>query len=339
MVRMADLRPLFERMHLPRSLTIQNASIFPPLIMAPMAGITHNPFRILVEELGGCGLFYTEMLSASAVANESPEKSFYLQNHLRGTPLFFQLLIHDVSQVLPALEKIEQCSFQGIDLNLGCTAPWIVRRGAGMGLMRDFSSCRKIIKELRTHTQRPLTAKIRLRKSHDWNYTENLCKMLENEGLDALIVHARYSGDRFKRPAKWQYIGKIKKLLNIPVIGNGDIGDESSAKKMFSQTGCDAVMIGRGAVKKPWVFKEIDSSLWPGRTSKSEGLPFIDIYVHYVELLQTFLPEERQLGRLKEFTTYFSQNFPFGHTLWRNVQNAKSIEEALVKAKEFLSQN
>ena len=168
---------------------------------------------------------------------------------------------------------------------------------------------------------------------------ENLCRMLENEGLDALIVHARHSEDRFKRPAKWEYIGKIKKLLNIPAIGNGDANDASSAREMFSLTGCDAIMIGRGAVTKPWVFKEIDSSLWPSKTNKAECPSFIDIYGHYVELLQTCLPEERQLGRLKEFTTYFSQNFPFGHTLWRNVQNAKSVKEALTKAKEFLPRN
>ena len=323
-------------MSIPDSLLIKELEIIPPLVMAPMAGITHNPFRLLVEEMGGCGLFYTEMLSAAAVANESPEKSFYLQNHLKRTPLIYQLLVYDEAQVLPALEKLERCNCQGIDLNLGCTAPMIVKKGGGIALMQDFDRCKKVLQALRSHSQLPLTVKLRLGDKADWDYMEDLCKMFETEGVDAVIIHARLKGDRFKRPARWEFIRRVKETLSIPVIGNGDVVDAQSAGMMFRETGCDGVMIGRAAVKKPWIFREIACKLWPGKFSPIEKISFLEVYERYVELISTYLPEERQLGRLKEFTAYFAQNFQFGHTLWRLVQNANSVAEALNRARSFL---
>ncbi len=318
------------------TLRIRDLEISPPLVMAPMAGVTHNPFRLLVEELGGCGLFYTEMLSAAAVASESPEKSFYLQNSLKTTPLIYQLLVYDKSQVVPALEKLKRCRCQGVDLNLGCTAPPIVKKGGGIALMQDFDRCASIVRELRSHTRLPLTVKLRLGDSADWGYMTDLCNMLESEGVDGVIIHARLKKDRFKRPAKREYIEKVKEMLSVPVIGNGDVMDAESARLMFLETGCDGVMIGRAAVKKPWVFREIASVLWPGKFSPLSRISYLEIYERYVDLVRSFLPEERRLGRLKEFTAYFAQNFQFGHTLWRLVQNATSVDEALEKTRSFL---
>ncbi len=323
-------------MPVPNSLEIRTTTIVPPLVMAPMAGITHNPFRVLVEEIGGCGLFYTEMLSAAAVANESPGRSFYLQNHLKHTPLFYQLLVYEPSQVAPALEKLVKCNCQGIDVNLGCTAPPIMKKGGGLALMLDFERCSKTIRELRSLTELPLTVKLRLGDRADWDYLGKLCRMLEDRGVDAITVHGRLKADRFKRPAKWDFIEKVKQMVSVPVIGNGDVTDSQSARMMFKETGCEAVMIGRAAVTKPWIFREIASEIWPEIFPHKETVSYRDIYERYVKLIKKYLPEERQLGRLKEFTAYFAQNFKFGHTLWRSVQNASSVEESLEKARLFL---
>ncbi len=324
-------------MQVPDSLKIRDLKIFPPLVMAPMAGITHNPFRMLVEEIGGCGLFYTEMLSAAAVANESPETSFYLQNHLKNTPLIYQLLVYNPSQVGPAIEKLKKCNCQGIDLNLGCTAPLIVKKGGGIALMHDIDRCRSILSEMRSRLHCPLTVKVRLGEKADWKYMDKLCGILEKEGVDGIVVHARLKKDRFKRPARWEFIRRIKEMVSVPVIGNGDVTDATTAEMMFRTTRCDGVMIGRAAVRKPWIFKEIAAQLWPDKFSVSTKASFLRVYERYVELLENYLPEERRLGRLKEFTAYFAQNFQFGHTLWRLVQNSCSPHEAMEKARNFLT--
>ncbi len=326
-------------MKVPDSLRIKDLEIVPPLVMAPMAGITHNPFRLLVEEMGGCGLFYTEMLSAAAVANESPEKSFYLQNHLQKTPLIYQLLIYEPSQVPPAIERLKECRCQGIDLNLGCSAPAIVKKGGGIALMQDRDRCASVLRELRSRVNWPVTVKLRLGEKADWHYMERLCGMFEEEGVDAIVVHGRLKKDRFKRPARWEFIRKIKEMVSVPVIGNGDVTDARSAKSMFLETKCDGVMIGRAAVKKPWVFREIVARLWPYKSEPLPEISFLRVYERYVELLTSYLPEERRLGRLKEFTAYFAQNFQFGHTMWRLVQNSKTLDEALKNATDFLTKH
>lgn len=158
--------------------------------------------------------------------------------------------------------------------------------------------------------------------------------MLQDSGVDAVCLHPRLKQDRLKRPSRWEYIGKIKELLDIPVIGNGDVDSPEAAKRMFKLTGCDAVMIGRGAVRSPWLFGQIASSLSPEQSPNNSPDP-VAAFNRFISLLENSMEPEYTLPLLKRFTYYFSQNYAFGHTLWSLVHNADSLVTATALANEF----
>jgi tRNA-dihydrouridine synthase len=169
----------------------------------------------------------------------------------------------------------------------------------------------------------------------NWSGLRDFCLMLQDNGVDAVCVHPRLKQDRLKRPARWEYIGKIKKLLDIPVIGNGDVNSPQATKRMFELTGCDAVMIGRAAVKSPWLFRQIANSLSPDLYDNNYPDP-ADAFKRFIAILENAMEPEYTLPLLKRFTFYFSQNYAFGHTLWSLVHNADSLATATYLANEFL---
>jgi len=180
----------------------------------------------------------------------------------------------------------------------------------------------------------PLTAKIRLGWTLNWDSLRDFCLMLETNGVDAISVHPRLKQDRLKRPARWEYISRIKELLDIPVIGNGDVETPEAAVRMFKQTGCDGVMIGRAAVCRPWLFSQVVGSLAPLPHNQSTPYP-PDVFNRFVSLLDSSIAAEYALPLLKRFTYYFARNYAFGHTLWRLVYNADSLETAAGRANDF----
>ncbi|UCG12085.1 MAG: tRNA-dihydrouridine synthase family protein [Deltaproteobacteria bacterium] len=316
---------------------IRNLRVEPPLILAPMAGLTHTAFRQLVAECGGCGLFYTEMLSARSLPFETPHCSPWLQTTERERPLMYQLLVSEPEELPAAIEKVESCGADGIDLNMGCATALIVKRGGGVALMKDPRRAEAISKTARRHTNLPLTAKIRLGWRLDWTTLRDFCLMLQASGIDAVTVHPRLKGDRLNRPARWTYITKIKELLDIPVIGNGDVDSPETAFQMVEQTKCDAVMIGRASVRQPWLFRQIATALFTGFQHQPEPEPPM-IYHRFASLLRITTHPERQLRLLKEFTFYFARNYAFGHTLWSLVHNADSLDNAVALAEDFFQQ-
>jgi nifR3 family TIM-barrel protein len=299
-----------------------------------MCGLSHTVLRQLVAEYGGCGFFYSEMLSARTLPLESPHSSPWLRCTAQERPLIYQLLVSLPEELPAAIEKIESCGGDGIDINMGCTTALITKRGGGIALMKDLKRTRALITAGRGATNLPLTAKIRLGWKLDWNTLREFCLMLQDSGVDAISVHPRLKQDRLKRPARWEYIGKIKELLDIPVIGNGDVDSPETALRMFKQTGCDAVMIGRAAVRQPWLFSQIADLLSP--LAKSENSPQPpEVYNRFISLLSSSLAPEHSLPLLKRFTFYFAQNYAFGHTLWRLVHNASSLANAATLANDF----
>jgi nifR3 family TIM-barrel protein len=322
-----ELRPFY----------IKNLKVNPPLILAPMSGLTHTVLRQLVAEFGGCGLFYTEMLSARALPSEYPESSPWLRGTALERPIAYQLLVSHPEELAAAIEKIESCGGDSIDLNMGCTTALIAKRGGGIALMKEPKRAEAIVRASRNATDLPLTAKIRLGWTMNWNGLRDFCLMLQDSGVDAVCVHPRLKQDRLKRPARWKYIGKIKELLDIPVIGNGDVDSPQTARRMFELTGCDGVMIGRAAVKSPWLFRQIAYSLSPDLYHNNYPDPAY-AFKRFITLLENSMEPEYTLPLLKRFTLYFSQNYAFGHTLWSLVQNADSLATATYLAKEFLQQ-
>lgn len=320
---------------LPNQLRIGKLTVSPPVFLAPMAGVTHTALRQLIASFGGCGCFYTEMLNAVSLPHEHPRRSFFLSRSTAENPLVYQIMTGKAEDIPPAVEVLHACGADAVDLNMGCAAPTILKQGAGVALMRDPHRSRQLVSVLRRSTDLPLLVKLRIGWEADAPYLIRFCRLMEDAGADAVVLHARLAEDRFKRPVKPHFITAVKQALAIPVIGNGDIVDVETASEMFRNTGCDGIMIGRAAVSRPWIFRDISEMLWNRREIPDPPDPR-QVFDRYVTLLKAHFPPERQLGRLKEFTSYFAGSFFFGHTLWKKVQGAQSVDEAWERASLFL---
>jgi len=322
----------------PQALKLRGLEVFPPLLLAPMAGLSHSALRRLILELGGIGLLSTEMLSAKGLPQENARLSPYLVRSPGETPLSYQLLVSRVEELAPAIAKLHALQADAIDLNLGCPAPTVRRLGAGSRLMEEPATVQMLVAEARRQTNLPLTAKIRLGETLDAKSLRDFCRMLEGEGVELLSVHARLRGEPFARKPRWPWVGNVKSWGSIPVIANGGIFSLEDARNCLAQSGADGLMIGRAAALSPWLFAEIAQAVY-GLEAEAPVVDKPVLYLRFIELLEeSFLPE-RRLGRLKEFTHYFAKNYPFGHSLASAVQASHSVDEAKLRARAFFAKN
>ncbi len=316
---------------------IRSLTISPPLILAPMAGLTHTALRRMLLELGGVGMLSTEMLSAVRLPSENPVISPFLARSPEERPLSYQVILCRVKDVAPAFDTLHSLGADAIDLNLGCPAPNIRRIGAGSKLMEQPDSVRRLVSEARKRTKLPLTAKIRLGVELNEQKLRDFCWMLEGEGLDLLSVHARLRDEPFGRKPRWEWIAKVKSWLGVPVFANGGIFSVEDARKCLDVSGADGLMIGRGAATHPWLFREIAREVY-GMDAFPHPLSRMELYQRFIELLEESFAPERRLGRLKEFTHYFSKNYQFGHHLASAVQSSASVKEARQRALLFFGE-
>lgn len=315
---------------------IRRLNVRPPLLLAPMAGLTHSALRTLLLSFGGVGLLSTEMLSARRLPMESASVSPYLVRTVGESPLSYQLLVAAPEEVAPAVETLHRLGADAIDLNLGCPAPKVRQAGGGSSLMADPERVRRIVGAARRLTSLPLTAKIRLGETLDEGRLREFCQMLAEEGIDLLTVHARLRKEPFGRKPRWEWVGRVKDWLRIPVIANGGVCSVATARECLRISGADGLMIGRAAAEKPWIFAEISREVYGLPTGGAEiDLP--RIYLEMVTALAARFRPERRLGRLKEFTHYFARNYPFGHHLATTVQSSASMDEAWERALVFFA--
>jgi tRNA-dihydrouridine synthase B len=317
---------------------IGQKTIWPPLLLAPMAGLTHSVLRTTILQFGGVGLLSTEMLAASRLPAERAQHSPYLVRTAEEFPLSYQLLLADESNIPRIFEALHRLKADAVDLNLGCPAPMVRRAGGGSSLMEDPKRVQQIVRSARQNTTLPLTAKIRLGETLDVDKLHNFCLMLAGEGIEMLTVHARLRSEPFARPPRWAWVARVKEWLDIPVIANGSIDSVTAARHCLAESGADGLMIGRAAARTPWIFATIAKEIY-GQDIPTPNICLPHMYRDYVAgLIQRFQPE-RRLGRLKEFTHYFARNYFFGHHLAAKIQASSSIEEAWDQASTFFAVN
>lgn len=323
------------------SITLKSSPIKPALFLAPMTGITHSAFRRLISQFGGYGALFTEMLSGASLIHENLSYSPFTKMRDCEGRVFYQLLLNGDEDIIAILDKISIISPSGIDLNLGCPAPNIKKLKAGAALFQDNKRLNKTLGALRKNWAGILTVKCRLgddSKSWKYEFKEKLTQF-EGNGVDAIIVHPRFTKDKLKRRARWEHFAWIAEHTTLPIIGNGDILTPKQLqdnRDLFSPL--SGFMLGRIASVKPWIFREFYNEIC---SDTSEAAP-----VNYTEVWDTFyrytledFPREKAIGRIKEFSTYYARNFFFGHELYSAVQGAKSLEMLYDSAMTFLNNN
>ena len=239
-----------------KQLTIGNVSLANPVILAPMAGVSDLPFRLLCHEQGA-GMVCSEMISAKAILYHNKNTEELMQIHPDEGPVSLQLFGSDPDIVSEMAKKIEERPFSVLDLNMGCPVPKVVNNGEGSALMKNPLLAGKIIEKTAKAIQKPLTVKIR--KGFDDAHVNavEMAKIAQESGAAAVAVHGRTREQYYSGTADWDIIAQVKQAVKIPVIGNGDVVDAASALRLFEQTGCDGYMIARGAEGNPWIFRQI----------------------------------------------------------------------------------
>ncbi len=232
-----------------KTVTTQN-NVF----LAPMAGVTDLPFRILCKEQN-CGMVYTEMVSAKGLQYENEKTGSLLEIDDREHPVVAQLFGNDPKILAEMARRVEQMPVDVIDINMGCPALKITRNGEGSALMKTPEKIGEIVYQVAKAIQKPLTIKIRKGFNNTMLNAVEIAKIAEEAGVSAIAIHGRTREQFYSGKADWTIIKEVKEAVTIPVIGNGDIIQPQDAKDMMDQTGCDAVMIGRGAQGNPWIFK------------------------------------------------------------------------------------
>ncbi len=263
---------------------IRDIPIYGDLILAPMAGFSDIPYRLVCREFG-MAMSYTEVISMDGVLWGN-EKTFKLLNFMPvERPVTFQILGNDEDKITEACRRIEQLGPDIIDVNMGCSVSDIAGKGAGAGLLKDPSKIGRIFNKLTSVLRVPVTGKIRLgwdHKSH--NYLE-VAKILEDNGASLIAVHGRTRSQFFYGKADWDAIAEIKQSLKIPVIGNGDVKCTADIERIKRHTGCDGVMIGRGAIGHPWIFQNKDRNQVPPDEK-------VQLIRRHLSLMQAYYGEE-----------------------------------------------
>lgn len=238
-----------------KQLKIGNVELDNNLILAPMAGVTNLPFRIICKELGA-GMVCTEMASSKAIFYNDQKTRRLLNTEGEKRPISFQIFGSDEETMGYASKYMSEIA-DIVDINMGCPAPKVVKNGDGSKLLLDLEKAEKILKTVVSNSKVPVTLKIRKGWDKEHIVAVEIAKIAEEAGIKAITVHGRTRTEFYSGKADWDIIKKVKNAVNIPVIGNGDIIDEETALQMFEQTGVDGIMIGRGAFGNPWIFQKI----------------------------------------------------------------------------------
>ena len=317
---------------------IGNIEIKNNVVLAPMAGISNSAYRTIIKEMG-CGLIYAEMVSDKAITYGSQKTIDMLYMTDFERPISQQIFGSDKESFVTSAKYIyENMKPDIIDINMGCPVPKVaVRAQAGSALLKSPEKVYEIVKAVKEAVPCPVTVKIRSGWDENSINAVEIAKTIEKAGADAIAVHPRTRAQGYSGKANWNIIKEVKENVNIPVIGNGDILTCYDAKRMLDETGCDAVMIGRGVLGNPWLIKECIDYLSNGKEPEEVSVEEkINMIKYHIELLRKTKCDKLALLEIRSHASWYLKGIKNSSKLRTDICKAKNIEELLNLIEEFL---
>lgn len=306
---------------------IGNITLENPLVLAPMAGVTDLPFRLLCKEQG-CGLVYTEMVSAKGIYYNNKNTNILLEVKEEERPVSLQLFGSDPDIISEMAKRIEHLNFDILDINMGCPVPKVVNNGEGSALMQRPDLVAQIVEKTAKAIKKPVTVKIRKGFTMENVNAVEIAHIAQESGAEAVAVHGRTRSQYYSGKADWDIIRQVKEKLSIPVIGNGDVTSPEDVIAMMAQTGCDGVMIGRGLQGNPWLFSRTLAYMRDGvMPPKPDIDEVVDMILRHARMQSEFKGEYLGIREMRKHTAWYTGGYPNSSKLRALVNQVETYDQ------------
>jgi len=308
---------------------IRDIEINPPLILSPMAGVTDYTFRRLIKNRGGVGLVVSEFISVEGLTRHNPKSKRQMHFDESERPFAVQIFGGQPERMAMGAEMAQEVGADILDVNCGCPAPKVVRNGGGSGLLRDLPRMETILKEVKKSITIPLTLKMRIGYSDSTINAVEVAKMAEQCGVEHIQVHGRTKEQGYKGLANWDVIKAVKEAVTVPVSGNGDITTIEYGMRRWKESGCDGILIGRGSMQNPWIFRQFTDVLAGREPYQPDVTEKKTVLLEFFDLLREEMPELVALGKMKQLAGQFTKGLVGGAQFRQTLYHSHSAQEIL----------